>query len=125
MTVVEAVTLLINAAGLVGIFLATKAWVKGQIDQALYPQSQVELDAEDVAMLKERNPDGSLVHSLCVFCAGWHIPPVTAAGCPRIKSCDINKNQSVTHVDYWEHWDKSTTIFPSQLPDPVVEVVAA
>lgn len=79
------------------------------------------IDAEDIAVLMERDGEGNLKHKLCSFCAGWHIPPVTAAGCPRLKAGDIDKHQTVSHFEYWENWDKSNTIFPWQVDFPAGE----
>lgn len=98
------------AIGWVIFFL--RKWVNPEIPTA----NGMELDDEDVAMLQEREANGELRHKLCAFCAGWHIPPVTVAGCPRIKTCSISKNQAVTHVEYWDVWDRSHTVFPWQLP---------
>ncbi len=76
-----------------------------------------EIDAEDLEMLKERDAQGNLTHKLCIFCAGWHVPQVTAVGCPRIKAAQLDKHQSVLNVEYWADWDKTHTIFPWQLPE--------
>jgi len=76
-----------------------------------------DIDADDIAMLKSREPDGSLVHPLCVFCGGWHIPLMAAAGCPRLKAGDLDKHQAVTHFEYHETWDTSRTVFPWQIAD--------
>ena len=81
------------------------------------PPERPELDDDDIKMLREKDAAGHLAHPLCVWCGGWHVPPLPAAGCPRVRSAEIDKHQAVTHVEFWPEWDTSHTVFPWELPD--------
>ena len=110
---VEAVVVIVLAIAVLGL----EVWrvVQCRPKEAVKPL----FDADDIDVLLERDGNGNLTHKLCTFCAGWHVPPVTAAGCPRLKAGDIDKHQTVTHFEYWENWNRENTIFPHQIDFPV------
>ncbi len=49
----------------------------------------------------------------CIYCGGWH-----DAECLRTKHIWLDANSGKIHeVEFWDEWDKSTTIFRHQLED--------